>query len=305
VKKKFYRPLLYWLLISAQKIFMFLPYRWGFSFGGTMGRLAFYALPKEREKTLSHLRFAFGNEKTEREYYEIAKQVFDHYGKTAAELCLIDKLIKHFDDYVTTSGYENLDRGLAGGRGIIIATAHFGNWEIMGGYSALKGYPLTVIARKIYFEKYDKLLVGTREKMKVKVIYRDESVKSMLGVLRHNGILGFLVDQDIDSIEGVFVNFFNKHAYTAVAPVRFALASGAPLVPAFVIREGMRHHIIVEPPIELTVTGDKEEDIRVNTQKWVAIQEKYIRRYPHMWVWNHRRWKTSPTLATDEKVFVN
>ncbi len=293
MKTKFYRPVLYYLLAGARWVFNLFPYRWGFSFGGTVGKIAFNVLPKERRKTLSHLKFAFGEEKSDAELLKIGQAVFENYGKTAAELTLIDKMIKtNFKGFVVTSGYEHLDRGLREGKGIIIATAHFGNWEIMGGYSTLNGYPLTVIARKIYYEKYNQLLVDLRTKMKVKIVYRDDSVKAMLSVLRNNGILGFLVDQDIDMVGGVFVNFFGKPAYTPTAPVRFALASGAPIVPAFALREGIKTHVLVLPPIELTRIPDKEEEVRINTQKWVSIQEEYIRKYPELWVWNHKRWKT-------------
>jgi KDO2-lipid IV(A) lauroyltransferase len=293
MKKKFYRPLLAYFLLGVRRFFLFFPYRVGFGFGAFIGKMCFYLLGKERKKMLSHLRFAFGQEKSDAEITAIVKNVFTHYGKMVAELALLDKLIPRFDDYVSYEGYEHLDAGLRAGKGVIITTAHFGNWEIMGGYSTLKhGYPLTVIAKRIYYEKYDRLLVSTRNKMNVKTIYRDDSVKAMLGVLRKNGILGFVVDQDVDAVDGVFVNFFNRPAYTPVAPVRFAMASGAPIIPAFVVRKGMKHHIIVEAPIKLRLTGNKEEDLKVNTQAWVSIQEQYIRRYPDQWVWNHRRWKT-------------
>ena len=297
-KNKWYRHLLYYLLIVSRWLFNLLPYRVGFSFGGTVGKIVFHILPKEKKKTLSHLRMAFGNEKSEKEIRGIGQRVFENYGKTLAELALIDKLIPRFDEFVTASGYENFDKGLQAGQGVVVTIAHFGNWEIMGGYTAMKGYPCNVIARRIYFEKYDRLLVGLRQKMKMKNIYRDESPKQMLGVLRRNQMLGFVVDQDVASVDGVFVNFFGRPAFTPTAPVRFATTAGAPIVPVFIIRNGMKHHMIVESAIDLVDTGNKEEDIRTNTQKWVSVQERYIRKYPHLWVWNHKRWKTiqSPAL---------
>ncbi len=294
MKIKIHRTIFYYLLVCLQRFFLCFPYHFGFWFGGMLGRTVFSVLPKERERTLSHLRLAFGGEKTEAEMKKIGRSVFEHYGYMAAEFLLMDKLIADFDSYVSTSGTENLDNALRAGKGGILAVAHFGNWEIMGGYHALKGYPLTVIARKIYFEKYNRFLVNLRKKMKVETVYRDESVRAMLGVLRKNRLLGFVVDQDVDSVDGVFVNFFGRPAFTPIAPVRFAMTTGAPIIPAFIIREGIRHRVIVEPPVEMVDTGKKEEDIRENTQRWVNVQERYIRQYPHLWVWNHRRWKTIP-----------
>src|SRR3989338_7453844 len=239
MKKKFYRPILYYLLITIKNLFSLLPYETGYRAGASLGRLVFFLLKKEREKTLAHLKLAFGDEKTEQELFHIGKRVFENYGKVAAELALIDKLIPRFKDYVITTGYEHLDQGLRDGKGIITVTAHFGNWELMGGFSAYNGYPLTGIARRIYYDKFDKLLVNTRAKMKVKTIYRDDSVKKILSVLKKNEVLGFAVDQDMSSVDGVFVNFFGRPAYTSTAPVRFAMATGAPLIPAFVVREGI------------------------------------------------------------------
>ncbi len=302
-KKKFklHRYVLYYLLIVLRQVFQLFPYETGVRFGGWAGRMAFHLLAKERHKTLGHLRFAFGAEKTEDEIFRLAEKVFTNYGMTVAEMALIDKLIPRFEQYVTMTGKEHLDRGLAAGKGIIITTAHLGNWEIMGGFNALRGYPLTVIARKIYFEKYDRLLVATRKKMNVEVIYRDGPVKTMFKVLRQNRILGMVVDQDVDTIDGIFVDFFGHPAYTSIAPVRFAMVSGAVIVPAFCVRQGLKHRIIVEPAIEWTQGADDAETIRINTQRWVSVQETFIRKYPECWVWNHKRWKTRPSPAHDQK----
>ena len=291
-KKKFYRPILVWFFLTARSFFMCLPYRWGFAFGGTLGKVCYFLLKKERNKMLEHLKLAFGQEKSEAELRKIARANFEHYGQMAAELALIDKLIPRFDEFVRASGYEHFDKALALGRGVVVVIAHFGNWEIMGGYTALKGYPCTVIARKIYFEKYDRLLVELRNKMKVQTIYRDESVKDMLRVFKANRMLGFVVDQDVETVDGVFVNFFGRPAHTPTAPVRFSQVTGAPIIPVFIVREGIKHHMIVEPAIARSETGDKEKDTLADTQTWVSIQEKYICQYPHLWVWNHKRWKT-------------
>ncbi len=298
MKKKFYRPILYYFLVFVRGFFNLLPYRVGFSFGGTAGKITFYLLKKERKKTLVHLRMAFDSERSEREIRRIGVAVFEHYGHTIAELALIDKILSRLDEFITAEGFENFDKGLQGGRGVICTLAHFGNWEIMGGYTAIKGYPCVVVAKKIYFDKYNELLISLREKLKMEVIYRDSSPRAMLGVLKKNKMLGFVVDQDVESVEGVFVDFFNRPSFTPVAPVRFAMATQAPIVPVFIVRKGMKHHVIVEPAIPMTVTEDKEHDICVNTQKWVSVQEKYIRNHPHLWVWNHPRWKTKPSAES-------
>ncbi len=296
MKIKFHRHFLYGVLFVCQTLLKPLPYARGFQFCRFVGRLAFYAASKERRKALSHLRLAFSAEKTEREIRKIALDLFEHYGKMMGEFLFFEKIHRDLDRIVSADGFENFDEALALGKGVVVVIAHFGNWELMGAYTAMKGYPCTVIARKIYFEKYDDFIVRIREKAKVRTIYRDEPARRMFAVLKKNGMLGFVADQDVEDAEGVFVPFFGRPAFTPSAPVRFALTSGAPLVPVFMLREGkngIRHRMVVEKAIPLIRTGDKDEDIRLNTERWVAIQEKYIRQYPYLWVWNHERWKTT------------
>ena len=126
------------------------------------------------------------------------------------------------------------------------------------------------------------------------VTYRDESPKKVLRILRNGGYIGVLADQDVASIEGVFVDFFGKPAYTPAAPVKFAMKTDAALMPMFLVRNGDKYDFFVEPPVKMRMTGDLERDVLVNTAIWTGILEKYIRKYPDHWVWMHRRWKTKP-----------
>ncbi len=291
-KKKFYRPVLYALLIGAKTLFSLLPLRAGIAFGGFIGRLAFF-IPKERKKTLEHLRMAFP-EKPDSELKALGSRVFENYGYMTAELALLDKIIPRLEEFVTIEGRELMEAELARGKGILGVLAHFGNWELMGGTLALFGYPVHCIARRIYYDKYDEELLKVRTKMKVHTIYRENSVRALPKALKHGDIVGIVVDQDIEWAGGVFADFFGRPAYSMAAPVRFAQAAGAPLMPIFMVREGLRHRMIIEPRIEFVDTGDREKDLLTNTQRWVSVQERFIRKYPHLWVWNHKRWKTAP-----------
>ena len=127
------------------------------------------------------------------------------------------------------------------------------------------------------------------------------SPKKILKILRRNEMLGILADQDMDSVDGVFVDFFGQPAYTPKAPVAIALASKAPLVPCFMIREEKGHRLIIEDPVELEEKGSREETIAFNTEKWSKIIESCIKRYPEQWVWMHRRWKTKPPGIKNDK----
>ncbi len=93
------------------------------------------------------------------------------------------------------------------------------------------------------------------------------------------------------------MDFFGKKAYTATGPVFLAMASKAPIFMMFCIRQNGRHKLTIEGPIDLEITGDKERDVLVNTQKWSALAERYIRQYPEQWIWFHKRWKTQAKVA--------
>jgi KDO2-lipid IV(A) lauroyltransferase len=123
----------------------------------------------------------------------------------------------------------------------------------------------------------------------------------MLRILKNNELLGILPDQDTDKVDGIFVDFLGQQAYTPTGPVSLALATGASIVPCFIVRKKSKHYLYIEKPLELEVTGNKEADIRINTEKWSYIFEKYIREYPDQWVWMHKRWNTknSPQPMVD------
>lgn len=291
-KKKFYRPVLYGVFLLVKAFFWPLPYRCGLAFAGFIGRAAFRLVGRERKKTLEHLSVAFPH-LTLRQRVELGERTFRHYGYIVAELAQIEKSVERFARFISISGSQHFDTALAQGRGVIAVTAHFGNWEILGGYLSYFGYPGSVIARRLYLKGYDRRLVRLRASLGLETLYRDGPVREVLGALKRNRVVGFVADQDVEAVDGVFVDFFGKPAFTPSAPVRLALKTGAPLIPLFIIREGRRHRIVIEPPVELSETGDKQRDLVENTQKWVKVQERYIRQYPHLWVWNHKRWKTN------------
>jgi len=140
-----------------------------------------------------------------------------------------------------------------------------------------------------------------REVVGMKVIYRGASVKNGLRCLKRNEILGILPDVDTRA-DGVFVDFFGRSAYTPIGPAAIALKTQASIVPAFIIRQpGDFHRVVIEKPLQLQITGQKDVDIQVNTQLFTKAIESYVRRYPTQWIWMHPRFKTRPSDTKDLK----
>lgn len=292
---KYRRYYLYYIARIAAFKFYIMPLSIGLYLAGIIGWLVFIVLSKYRRIAIRNLKDAFGKEKTEGEIRAIARRVFVNLCKNAVELVNFPKINKaNLDRFVRIVNINILNSALARGKGAIIITGHFGNWELLALSIRLKGYEGAVIGRRIYFDKYDKFLNGFRRVHDVDIVYRGESPKKVLRLLKDNKVVGILADQDVDSVDGVFVNFFRVPAYTPSGPVLLAKASGAALIPAFIVRKNGRHTLVIEKPIELADTGNKEADIVENTKRWSNIVESYIRRYPEQWVWMHRRWKTRP-----------
>ena len=293
MRYKYRRYYLYYLGRVAAFLVYLLPMSAGSSLAAFLGKCAFYLVPKYRKLTVENLTRAFAKEKTPEEIRRIAVKVFENLGRNAAELINFPKITKaNIDRLVRIEGLKTVDASFARGKGTIILAAHLGNWELTGLVFRIKDYPGQTIGKKIYFHKYDAWLNRLRRAQDINVIYRDESPRKMLRVLKDNKILGIVADQDVDSVEGVFVNFFGIPAYTPIGPVALAKVTGASIIPVFVAREGSQHRFIIEKPVELVDTGNKDADMITNTQRWSDVVESYIRRYPEQWVWMHRRWKT-------------
>lgn len=295
MKFKFRRYYLYYWGRCLAFVLYLIPIKAALVIGRLMGRLGFWLAWKYRDLAISNLRCAFP-EKSRLEIKRLAVKVFENLGKIAVELVNFPKINKfNIDNFIRIENAGILEGELKKGRGVILLTAHFGNWEMLALTTRVKGYPGSAIGRRLYFHKYDQYLNHLRKIHDVNVIYRDQSPRSILKVLRAGKIIGMLADQDVDSVEGVFVDFFGRPAYTPIGPAALAMASGASIVPAFMVRrEGDKHVMVIDKPVEIADTGNKEADLLTNTKRWSDIVESYIRRYPDQWVWMHRRWKTRP-----------
>ncbi|MBI4368269.1 MAG: lysophospholipid acyltransferase family protein [Candidatus Omnitrophica bacterium] len=293
-KKKPYRIFLYFGLVLIQRIAAILPREVNYAIATALGTSAYKLLRKERAKTMRHLREAFGPDQSEEAINRIGRGAFVNLSKTAIDVLAFPRFgRKRFERLVHLEGStEKLDRVLARKKGVIMLTGHLGSWELLAAYFRFLGYPGCLVGRRIYYDRFDRLLVSLRESVSVSTVYRDESPRKILSRLRQNHVVGMSADQDIDSLEGTFVPFFGKPAWTPIGPAKIALASGAPIMPSFMIHEGKSYRLWMEDPIWPIENVSKAEAIQKMTVMWSEVVERYVRRYPDQWVWMHNRWKT-------------
>ncbi len=256
----------------------------GLRIGEALGDLLWQLDFKGRKIALRNLRSSFPD-RSSREIRRIARLCYRNIGMNIAEFGRFSNLTRsELMRMVRFEGRENLDRALSLGKGVLLLTAHFGNWELLGAALAAHGYRVNAIVRNLRVKSLDRIVNGLRSAAGFRPLSRERGLKSALSSLKRNQILALLADIDTRS-EGVFVDFFGRPAYTPVGPVLISMKTGAPIVPAFIAREGKGHRIFIEEPIRLT------GDVRSDTQRLTEVVEGFIRRYPHQWIWMHRRWR--------------
>ncbi len=272
-----------------------LPFRLAQWLGAVLGQVGYWLLAPYRCLTLQHLAMALGRETTPRQRRRIARRVFRHLAMNFVEWLWLPRLnagnVRRYVEAAPGSA-ERLHAALQAGRGVVMLAAHLGNWEYLAAYFGLLGEGGTVIARRLRYPEYEQFLVENRRAKGVETLNRQASFQDLVRLLRANRCIGILPDQDMDSVDGVFVDFFGQPAYTPVGPVALAMVSGAVLLPSYIVREGGKQRIYIDEPVTLSRTGDRQRDLTENTQRWSRVTESYIRKYPDQWVWMHRRWKT-------------
>jgi len=165
---------------------------------------------KERAKAVRNLSMAFGSEKSPDEILYICRNCFRNMGKGLIEFFQFPRLNSaNFGKLVTLEGKENIDNTLKKGKGVIILTAHLGNWELVGAGLPLSGYKTSTIVRPEKLQLIDEWVNRRREGTGLNCIGRGASVKSALQCLKRNELLGILPDVDT-KVDGVFVDFFRE-----------------------------------------------------------------------------------------------
>lgn len=228
---------------------------------------------------------------------EILRATYRNWGRMIAEWTHFGELtrenIKRFVTYDAREHWDEAQR-ISNGRGILAFTGHFGNFELLVvGHSAY-GNRIAMINRELRNPLIDRQVCKARTAFGAVLVPRKGGAKQVLKLLRDNFMV--TVPLDLDVRKGVFVDFFSLKAATSDALARFAIATGAPVLPAFMVRQGesARHKITLLPVIETVRSSDRDEAVRENTQRYQAAIETMVRRHPDHWNWIHRRWKTRP-----------
>ncbi len=289
-----------WITGAAALLARVLPLRSLQALGNAMGSLLFRLLKPRREIALANLERVFGDRYDRRERERIINFSVRNMAKTMLELLKSGWLSEEqLREFVQIRGEEHLRQAVERGKGVVVITGHFGNWELLAATVGRLGYDLAVIARDANDQNTANIINRAREAAVAEVLPR-ESVREMLRVLREGKILGILPDQHTER-GGIWLPFMGHLACTAPGPATLAQRTGSPIVPAFARRtEDDRLDLYFLPPIEVPDTGDRQQDIRTATRLINDALSAEIMAHPEQWIWMHRRWRQPPAEVLED-----
>ena len=244
------------------------------------------AVPRLRRVALRNLELAGFSDRE-----QIVHEVFRSIGRLVVTFGQFPKITReNVHRWIRYEGLENFTRAQARGRGVLVATAHLGNWELSAYAHALMTAPMNIVVRPLDNPRIDELVERRRTMSGNRIIRKKEAAREILRALKAGVAVGVLIDQNSSLQEGIFVDFFGIKACSNAAFVKFSHHSGAAVVPGFALWSESEGRYILHFFPEVPMSGDVQAD----TQRVHSVLEQAIREHPGQWLWTHRRWKTRP-----------
>jgi KDO2-lipid IV(A) lauroyltransferase len=263
--------------------------------GRNLGAFVFDFLGYRKEVTLGNLRRAFP-EKSDDEIMQIARGAYKNVAISLFELVWYPKMSR---EQVSKSMHfvnpDVLRNAYNKGKGLLILTAHFGNWELLGGCIVVEfGFPVSGIAKTQTNRLVNRSIDERRRRFGNKVIPMETSLREVMRALRDGEAVGIVADQAAPK-ENVQIEFFGTKLPTHQGPSVFSLKMGSPLIAVFSVRrpDGSFDAYVEEVP-SADLKDYNDENVTELTRRHVKITEDFIRRFPDQWMWMHKRWKHVP-----------
>lgn len=287
--KRFRHAVEYGVFLLVKGIVRLLPHRAARFLGGIGGEIAFLIDRRHRWVSGANLKLAFP-ELGSAERRRITRACFRNIGAMACD----NLSLPRFDAVetcrrLTLEGWEHFDQAEAQGRGVLILSAHLGNWEVLAHPMGLYRGGMHMVARPADNPWLDKELCYLRERFGNHSILKRKAALGMRRALRNRGKVAILIDQRVHRDEGIEVPFFGHPAVTTTLLAKLSLRTGAPVVPMFGFpRPRGRFAVVARPAIQ--PEGEGDEAVAELTRRYMAVIEQEIRREPACWLWAHERW---------------
>ena len=272
-----------------------LPRRVVLLFGEAAGALVYRLDFRHRRIALDNLNRALGRSLSSGERRRTARRSMMNFFRSVFDILKTAPWPPgRVEELIDVQGIKNLETALARDRGVLLFTAHFGNWEMVITPIARR-VPFHVIVRALDNPLIDRELESVRARRGATVLNKFGAGRPVLRALGRKGAVGIVIDQNVLRREAVFVDFFGIPAATTPALAVFHLRTGAPIVPMFCVpAPGDRYRLIFGPPVDLLLSGDETADVLKITAACTKMIEDAIRRDPGFWLWIHKRWQSRP-----------
>ena len=265
--------------------------------GARIGALGYPPLGIRRRVVEAQIAAAFPG-MSRAEVRATARDAYAHLGRVTAETAHMSArgaafLHEVFEEEV--DGWEPFAAAREGGRGVMVAAAHLGNWELGGAYIAAYGrLRMEAVARHMSNPLADRWFTATRARLDVNVVYDDQAVRRTPRALREGHVVGFLIDQGVLGLASTFVPFFGRPAKTPRGPAVFALRMRLPIFFAVALRQPSGKYRLSLQEVPVADTGDREADIDATVAAYTRAVEDWVRKAPGQYFWHHRRWRRQP-----------
>lgn len=271
-----------------------LPLRIAYGLVDLFCRVFFICDSKHRKRSIKHIMFA-GIADDYNRAREIALASFIHLGKVGVEFIKLQKLFtsKSIGKYVKYNISEEARQALMDPRGTVCASAHYGNWEITGLSLSLLFRDIVSVGRTFDNPKISEYIFRKRQSFKQEIYTQRGVLKQLLLGLKHQKLLGILIDQYPGDDRGVETLFFSRPVRTHDTPSLLHLKTGAPLLLIVTRRldDNFHFELIVRGPFTVPASGDTVQDVKRLTQMINDELEQIIKEVPEQWLWAHRRWR--------------
>jgi len=284
--------LLYFLLLLARP----LPRGFLLAVGRGLGTFVWRVVGFRRDVVMDNLRQAFGHEKDEAHLKELAHAFYRNLGMTLMEFLSMPRLTSSdFIELVELNGEEHFLDTVAEGKGALLVSGHFGNWEMLGARIAAEGQPVSFIVKEQTNARVDRIQNDIRHKAGIGTIRSGgASIREMVRALRRKELIGLVGDQDAGP-EGYFTEFLGRRASVFRGTAYFAWKLKVPIVTGFIFRQPDGRHVVdIDPPFGADPDWDEETAVARLTEIHTSRLEAAIRKAPEQYFWLHRRWKTRP-----------
>jgi len=289
----------YLLCVIGTFLVRYLPLNIQYRLAETIGDLLFFLARRVRKNIYANITIVLGRKTDKITIERTVRKVFRNYMKFFLEVFRLPLLSKEDIDKITSAhGREHIEKALKRGKGVIVFSAHLGNWEYAA-IVALRPYPTNVVMENLSYRKMFDFFRKIREAKGIRTIPLNRYAGILCEkALERNEIVAYPGERDIQKT-GIPVNFFGRVTQIPRGTAFLASLTGAQVLPVYLVRKkDNSFECIIGPPVDLKTSGDREKDLLTNTQIIANVLENIIRRYPDQWCVFQPLWPEDSKIAT-------